>query len=149
MSGSFRSSLRLGAMCAASMVLWPALAQTPPPKRPPEVLQRLSDDAQKAGLSEPFVGITAKGQVEPGLYKIHSTGVSTAPVRKAAEEFLAALTPQQRAKTLFPVGDDEWRKWMNQSFYVRQGVSFTELNPQQRERALARRASSRRATSCI
>ena len=33
----------------------------------------------------------------------------------------------QRDKTLFAVDDDEWRKWMNQSFYVRQGVSFLEM----------------------
>ena len=28
---------------------------------------------------------------------------------------------------MFPVDDLEWRKWMNQHFYVRQGVSFQEM----------------------
>ena len=37
----------------------------------------------------------------PGLFAIRSTGVSTEPVRHAAEAFLAALTPEQRAKTMF------------------------------------------------
>jgi len=45
------------------------------------------------------------------------------------------LTPEQRWKTLFSVNDDEWRKWMNTSFYVRQGVSFLELTAEQREAA--------------
>ena len=31
------------------------------------------------------------------------------------------------------VDDPEWRKWMNQSFYVRQGVSFLEMTAAQRE----------------
>ena len=61
--------------------------------------------------------------------------MSTAPVRQAAEQFLAALTAEQRARTLFPVDDPEWRKWMNQHFYVRQGVSFLELSDAQREAA--------------
>jgi hypothetical protein len=73
--------------------------------------------------------------VEPGLFSIKSTGVSTAPVRAAAEAFLVSLTAPQRARTLKTVGDPEWRKWMNQSFYVRDGVSFLEMSPAQREAA--------------
>jgi hypothetical protein len=110
-------------------------SQTPPPKRPPEELLRLSLAAEKPGLAEAFKGITTNGQIEPGLFAIRSTGVSTAPVRKAAETFLAGLTPPQRAKTVFAVDDPEWRKWMNQSFYVRQGVSFLEMTAVQREKA--------------
>src|SRR6185369_14139897 len=63
--------------------------------------------------------------------------VSTEPVRKAAEAFLAGLTPEQRSHTTFPVDDDEWRKWMNQHFYVRQGVSFLEMTPAQRDSAFS------------
>ena len=73
--------------------------------------------------------------MEPGLFAVKSTGVSTAPVRQAAESFLAALSPEQRRKTMFDVKDDEWRKWMNQSFYVRQGVSFDEMSAAQRDAA--------------
>jgi hypothetical protein len=73
--------------------------------------------------------------VETGLFPLHSTGVSTEPVRKAAEIFLAALTTEQRAKTMFAVDDPEWRKWMNQHFYVRQGVCFKEMTEPQREAA--------------
>ena len=90
-------------------------------------------ESEKAGLAEPFRGVTAKGTVEPGLFPVRSTGVSTEPARKAAVAFLAALTAEQRAKTKFPVDDPEWRKWMNQHFYIRQGVSFLEMNEKQRE----------------
>jgi hypothetical protein len=98
--------------------------------------KQMSADFERKGLAEPFVGITTTGKVEPGLFTIRSTGVSTDPVRKAAETFLAALTSEQRAKTMFPVDDPEWRKWMNQHFYVRQGVSFKEMTDPQREAAL-------------
>jgi hypothetical protein len=63
--------------------------------------------------------------------------VSTEPVRKAADAFLAALSPAQRDKTLFGVDDPEWRKWMNQHFYQRQGVSFLEMTEAQREAGFA------------
>lgn len=96
-----------------------------------------SADADKRGLAEPFKGITANGSIEPGLFAIKSTGVSTAPVQKAAAAFLAALTDDQRARTKFGVEDDEWRKWMNQHFYLRQGVSFKEMTDAQREPAFA------------
>jgi len=111
--------------------------QAPPPKRPPAELLRLSIAAETPGLAEPFKGITTNGQIEPGLFSIRSTGVSTAPVRQAAERFLAGLTVRQRKKTQFPVDDPEWRKWMNQSFYVRQGVGFLEMTADQRNLAFA------------
>jgi hypothetical protein len=117
-------------------VAW-AQDRPPPPKRPPAELLRLSIAAQTQGLGEPFIGITADGRIEPGLFQIRSTGVSTAGVREAAAAFLAGLQPEQRARTTYAIDDDEWRKWMNQSFYVRQGVSFLEMSPAQREAAIA------------
>ena len=101
------------------------------------LLVRRSRDAELRGLAEPFRGITTDGRVVPGLYAIRSTGVSTAPVREATERFLATLSPEQRARTMFADDDDEWRKWMNQHFYVRQGVGFVEMSEPQREAAFA------------
>ncbi len=100
-----------------------------------ERFRQMSIDAETRGLAEPFKGITTNGTPQPGLFPIRSTGVSTEPVRKAAAAFLAALEPEQRKKTLFPVDDVEWRKWMNQDFYIRQGVSFKEMSEAQRESA--------------
>lgn len=97
----------------------------------------MSKQAEERGLGEVFKGVTADGKVVPGLFAIRSTGVSTAPVRKATEAFLAVLTPEQKAKTMFPVDDPEWRKWMNQHFYIRQGVSFLDMTESQRESGLA------------
>ena len=96
-----------------------------------------SRKAEAAGLAEPFTGITATGTVESGLYSLRSTGVSTEPVRAAAATFLTSLTAEQRRQTTFAVDDDEWRKWMNQHFYRRQGVSFEEMSQPQRDAAFA------------
>jgi hypothetical protein len=100
-----------------------------------ERFRRISKEFEERGLAEPFKGITTDGKVVPGLYSTRSTGVSTAPVRKAAEDFLAALGAEKRAKSVFPVDDPEWRKWMNQHFYIRQGTSFEEMTEAQREAA--------------
>lgn len=121
-----------GLFCG-SMVTSTGLSQSGPDTA--ERFRRMSEDFEQKGLAEPFKGITTNGDVTPGLFEIRSTGVSTEPVRQAAESFLAGLTAEQRAKTTFRVDDPEWRKWMNQHFYVRQGVNFKEMNAAQRELA--------------
>ena len=63
---------------------------------PAERFAKMSADAEAKGLAEPFKGITTDGAPKPGLFEVRSTGVSTEPVRKAAEAFLAALSPAQR-----------------------------------------------------
>jgi hypothetical protein len=98
--------------------------------------QARSRRAEQEGLKEPFRGVTRQGTPEPALFEIRSTGVTTEPVRAAADLFLASLSADQRGKTTFAVDDDEWRKWMNQHFYARQGVSFKEMSDGQREKAL-------------
>lgn len=122
------------------LVSLPVLDSAAPQQQPAESrmerFKRMSRDAETRGLAEPFKGVTTKGDAVPGLFAIRSTGVSTEPVRKATEAFLAGLTIEQREKTMFTVDDPEWRKWMNQHFYVRQGVSFKEMSEVQREAAL-------------
>jgi len=86
-------------------------------------------------LAEPFKGVTTNGTVVAGLFPIRASGVSTAPVRNAADRFLSALTPDQKARTAFPVEDPEWRDWNNVHRHPRKGVNFKELNEAQRERA--------------
>ena len=121
----------------ALFVMLAAIALSQAPQNRSEQFRQRSEQAEKEGLAEPFKGITTDGKPVPGLFKIHSTGVSTEPVRKAADAFLASLTPDQRKATKFPVDDPEWRKWMNQHFYIRQGVSFKEMNENQREMAIS------------
>jgi hypothetical protein len=129
-----RVRLWLSAVFCVLLVVAAAFSQAPQGSLMERFASR-SRDAEAKGLADPFKGITRNGAVEPGLFAIKSTGVSTEPVRKAAEAFLAALTPAQRDKTLFALDDPEWRKWMNQHFYVRQGVSFLEMTEAQREAA--------------
>jgi hypothetical protein len=86
-------------------------------------------------LAEPFKGVTTNGDVIPGLFPIRASGVTTAPVRTAADAFLAALTPEQRKSSSFGVDDGEWRLWNNIHRYKRQGVSFKEMTEAQQGRA--------------
>jgi hypothetical protein len=97
--------------------------------------RQMSAEYEKKGLADPFLGITTNGKAETGLFPVHATGVPTTAVRNAAERFLAALSSEQRGRTMFAVDDPEWRKWMNQHFYVRQGVSFKEMTDAQRDAA--------------
>ena len=71
-------------------------------------------EMEKKAIAEPFKGITADGKVEKKLFEIKSTGVKTSGVKEAAQAFLKGLTADQRAKTRFPVDDNEWRRWANQ-----------------------------------
>jgi hypothetical protein len=120
---------------ALLLALTYAYSQPPQGESMAERFRRMSNEAETRGLAEPFKGITTHGTPQAGLYAIRSTGVSTEPARKAAAAFLSALQPEQRRKTMFPVDDVEWRKWMNQDFYIRQGVSFKEMSDSQREAA--------------
>ncbi|MGH7811238.1 MAG: DUF3500 domain-containing protein, partial [Candidatus Binatia bacterium] len=90
-----------------------------------------------AAAATSFKGISADGTVIPDLFSITSTGVSTAPIREAAEAFLAALTPAQRSRTLFPVDTNQWRNWSNiHPTLLRHGTPLFEMNDQQLDRAL-------------
>ena len=95
--------------------------------------------AQRGGnvdpATDPFKGLTADGTVQSGLFSIRATGVSTRPVVQAAGQFLAALTPEQRKGTTFPVDDIEWRRWNNVHRAQRSGVGFKEMTEPQRASA--------------
>jgi hypothetical protein len=100
-----------------------------------ERFRKMSEEAEQKGLADPFRGITTNGDLMPGLFQISPSGVSTEPVRNAAEKFITSLNNEQLAKTMFPVDDIQWRKWMNQHFYVRQGISLQEMSKEQRDLA--------------
>jgi len=100
-----------------------------------ERFKERSLNLEQTGLGEPFKGITADGNIQKDLFQLISTGVSIEPVRGAALSFLESLDDDQREKTRFAMDDDEWRKWMNQHFYVRQGIPFYEMTELQREAA--------------
>lgn len=129
---------RFVAACAAffgtAIPGWNAFAQTrearsggPPPGMGP--------GNESAALAEAFKGITTDGNVITDLFPVVSTGVSTKPVRIAAEKFIAALTDTQRAAAVFDVADEEWRKWNNVDMYRREGVSLEEMDNGQKKAA--------------
>jgi Protein of unknown function (DUF3500) len=84
-------------------------------------------------LAEPFVGLTADGTPEAGLFTLEQTGVDTDDVHVAEERFLAGLNDEQRGRALYAVDDSEWRNWANVHLFARQGVSLREMSEAQRE----------------
>ena len=102
------------------------------------LLCALAVQAQRGGpdpKDDPFKGITADGTVQPGLFAVRSTGVSTGPVVQAARRFIEALTPEQRRATTFAVDDSEWRRWNNVHRAQRAGVGFKDMTEEQRTQA--------------
>lgn len=97
--------------------------------------RQMSEQAESHGLADRYIGIHTDDGLIIGLYPVHSTGASTEPVREAATDLLAVLSTEQRNRTQFPVDDSEWRKWMNQHFYIRQGVGLDEMDSNQRNAA--------------
>jgi hypothetical protein len=91
-----------------------------------------------AAAAEPFKGISTDGTIIPGLFGIQKTGVSTQSIREAAAAFVGSLSSEQRAKTLFPVDTDQWRKWSNiHPTLMRHGTPLFEMNDTQRDHAFA------------
>ena len=114
-----------------------AFAQSDYDNRTLEVKRMFSQRALQA-LNEPFVGVTSDGSVEPGLFSIRASGVSTTPVMEAARQFLATLEPDQKVRSVFSVQDSEWRHWSNvdNGIFLRQGISLKEMTGEQRKAAM-------------
>ncbi len=86
---------------------------------------------------EAYVGVTETGTLAPGLFPVQSTGVSTQPIKAAADAFLASLSDADRAEASFPVESDSWRRWSNvHMFLMRHGVCMEQMSEAQREKAL-------------
>ena len=92
---------------------------------------------ESENLGKPYEGIITSKGIEKGLFSVQTTGVTTKPVKTAAERFLKSLTKLQRAKIQFRIEDNEWQKWSNidNGLYQRQGVSIKEMSQTQRELA--------------
>ena len=106
------------------------------PAHPTEFLRAYAQGGE-ASLAEAFKGITTDGKIVPGLFPIQSTGVSTGPIREAAEAFLSSLGAEDRARTLFPVEGEAWRRWSNiHPFVMRHGMPLEDMSSSQRDLAL-------------
>ncbi|MFF5142864.1 DUF3500 domain-containing protein [Streptomyces sp. NPDC013157] len=80
-----------------------------------------------------FTGLTTDGRTVDDLYSIHSTGVSTDKVVKAAQAFLDGLSAKERTSCTFDVADDEWLAWSNVDGYERKGVRMGDITDRKRE----------------
>ena len=94
---------------------------------------------EQENLSQEFQGVHTEEGMEAGLFPIKATGVSTAPIVAAANDFLNLLTVAQKAGATFSIDDSEWRKWSNvdNGIYKRQGASLKEMTDVQKESAFA------------
>jgi hypothetical protein len=91
----------------------------------------------KEAVAEAFTGMTTDGTPRPGLFPLHRTGISLAPVIAAADGFLAALSAAERDTALFPADSDAWRAWSNiHPYLMRHGVCLSDLGDAQRTAAL-------------
>ena len=113
----------------------PMPAYEPPPRYSP-FLERMLGRA-KQSLEEEFQGITADGSVRAGLFPLRRTGLSIAPIVRAARDLLAMLEAQQQRRISFDIESSAWRAWSNvHPFLMRHGLSLHELAPTQRGAAL-------------
>jgi hypothetical protein len=104
---------------------------------PPGQMAARTLERAEAAIAEPFVGVTTDGHAEPGLFVVQPTGISTLPLKEAAEAFLASLDAGRRATASFAIDDGGWQRWNNtHPFIMRHGVLLEELNAEQREAAL-------------
>ncbi|MYC28893.1 MAG: DUF3500 domain-containing protein [Chloroflexi bacterium] len=88
----------------------------------------------EAQIAEPFKGLSADGQVKPGLYSLQQTGLSTDVMKGAAEAWLASLDASQRDAARFTMDSDAWRRWSNiHVFLMRHGAMMEPMSQDQRE----------------
>ena len=88
-------------------------------------------------LGQPFRGVATSAGIVEGLFPIKSTGVSTMPIRVAAESFLATLSTADLSRSHFAINDPEWRDWSNVDvgIFPRRGISLEDMNDSQKDAA--------------
>ncbi len=87
-------------------------------------------------LAKPFVGLTADGTIEPGLFPLRKIGAGVQLIADAIAAFAASLDATQRKDVAFPVDSEIWRTWSNiHRNLMRHGLCLVELSEPQRELA--------------
>ena len=114
--------------------------RAPPRIDETKVSQALQDlfAGWRSALKVPFKGLTASGEIEPGLFSLRKTGATLQPMVAAAKAFLSSLDSNQRAAVRFDAGGEVWRTWSNiHRNLMRHGLCMAELSDRQRELAYA------------
>ena len=85
----------------------------------------------------PFTGITVDGRVQAGLFALEPEGAPSNAMTAAARALLDRMSPEQRARSHFPVGSELGRSWQNTELYLEtHGLRLDEVGPELREAAL-------------
>jgi len=100
-------------------------------------VKKIFADIEKKALAEDFLGIRSTKGIQSGLFNINKSGIDTAPIVNAANNYLNTLSMPEKIRTQFAIDDPEWRKWFNvdNGIYVRQGLSLKEMSVEQRTAA--------------
>jgi hypothetical protein len=89
-------------------------------------------------FEEPFRGITTHGHVIPDLFTLRPEGAPTLAMIEAVNALTSQMTTEQKRKSCFPVGSNEWRHWQNTELYVEQhGLRLDEVGEPLREAVMA------------
>ena len=94
--------------------------------------------AEWAALAdEAYRGLTNDGRKRDGLFALQPDGAPVEAMAAAARRLLEVLTPEERARTLHPVGSPLWRQWQNTEMLVEtHGLRLEKAAPPVRERAM-------------
>ena len=106
----------------------------------PDMSEQMANNIRDAEtqIAEPFRGLTADGQVVPGLFSLRETGLSNEGMKQAAEAWLDSIDPCQRDSALFSVDSDAWRRWSNiHVFLMRHGAMMEDMTRGQRDLAFS------------
>ncbi len=105
----------------------------------PDMSEQMANNIRDAEtqIAEPFRGLTADGQVVPGLFSLQDAGLSNEGMKQAAQAWLDSIDPGQRDSALFSVDSDAWRRWSNiHVFLMRHGAMMEDMTEDQRDLAL-------------
>ena len=88
---------------------------------------RLGNIRREEYMKTPFVGVTADGNVEPSLFPVQQTGVSTQAIKDAAEAYLRSLAEANVQPVQFNINAGQWRRWNNALDVARHGLKLEDL----------------------
>ncbi|MFK4101553.1 DUF3500 domain-containing protein [Streptomyces sp. NPDC019531] len=101
----------------------------------PELLAKV--EWRRKAADEPFRGVATPSGPRPGLFPLTGTGADTTGIRRAAENYLAALSPKELSEGRFPIDDVSWRHWANGArYFLRHGLCLEDLDDTRRHLAL-------------
>ncbi|UDY23414.1 DUF3500 domain-containing protein [Nocardioides sp. Kera G14] len=94
--------------------------------------------AAERNYLDPYIGVTADGTPQQGLYTLAETGIPVSMAEEAARTYLATLRPHFRTVSSHPMDSPNWRRWTNAfTSWVPKGVQLARLSEKERDAALA------------